>query len=87
MGLHMITGAVVAAIVGSFFTGLALALGWLHMPWSRAFALGVYGGAALGFVLGALVAAMRPRERELEIEIKKRGTSRRRAPAVRYRSA
>lgn len=93
MGLHMITGAVVTAIVGSFFSGVALAAGWLHMPWARAFALGVYGGAAIGFLLGALIGALRPRDVEVErldvkkFQLKKRGSSPRRAPVARYRSA
>jgi hypothetical protein len=84
MALHMITGAVVAALLGSFLSGIALAAGWLHMPWARAFALGVYGGAAIGALLGAAIAALRPRE----LEIRRPSSSRRRrVPAARYRSA
>jgi fructose-specific phosphotransferase system IIC component len=93
MGLHMITGAVVGAIVGSVLSGLARAAGWVPMAWARAFALGVYGGAAIGFLLGALIGALRPREVEVEtlevekFQLKKRGSSPRRAPVARYRSA
>lgn len=93
MGLYAISGAVVAALVGSFVSGVALAAGWLHMPWARAFALGVYGGAAIGLLLGAAIGALRalasaPIERsEPIIRIKKRGSSPRRAPVARYRSA
>lgn len=90
MGLHAMTGAVVAALVGSFVSGVALAAGWLHMPWARAFALGVYGGAAIGLLLGAAIGALRTRPSapiEPIIELRKRGSGPRRGAVVRSHSA
>lgn len=90
MGLYAMTGAVVAALIGSFMSGVALAAGWLHMPWARAFALGLYGGAAIGLLLGAAIGALRTRSSapiEPIIKLKRRGSGPRRAPVARYHSA
>ncbi len=49
-----IVGAISAALVGSLVMGVLLGLAWIELPWSRAFAVGLFGGAAAGLPMGAV---------------------------------
>jgi hypothetical protein len=49
-----IVGAISAALVGSLVMGILLGVAWIELPWSRAFAVGLFGGAAAGLPMGAV---------------------------------
>ncbi|MBC8067493.1 MAG: hypothetical protein IAG13_04095 [Deltaproteobacteria bacterium] len=61
-GAWALTAAVLAGLAGSVVTGVALAYGIVALPWSRAFAIGIVGGASAGIVVGAVLGlVLRPR--------------------------
>jgi hypothetical protein len=55
LAVSVVAGAVFVGLAGTAVMGVALAYGLVAMTWSKAFATGLVGGAALGCMLGTIV--------------------------------